>query len=201
MNTYKTTNRQERRMNSARVRITSVAAAVYIAAIVLANYLIVHGFPGATATGFGTYTIPVGFGLLAPAGTFMAAVAFPARDVLQRSGGRLIGLAAILVGGTISWWVSNPTIALASMTAFLCSEFTDFAIFTPTQNRIGLPKAMLAAGVPAAALDSWVFLYMAGLWSASSFWGLMVGKAWVLLVAFPIMYALRRLPSLQVAAT
>lgn len=86
------------------------------------------------------------------------------------------------------------------MTAFLCSEFVDFAVFTPTQQRLGLPKAMLLAGLPAAALDSWIFLYMAGILTASGFWGLMVGKAWVLCVAFPVMALLRRLPSLRVAA-
>ena len=39
------------------------ALALYIGAIVLANYLIVHGAWGATATPFHTYTYPTLFGL------------------------------------------------------------------------------------------------------------------------------------------
>ena len=68
--------------------IVAISAAVYVAAIVLANYLIVHGFPGATATPYGTYTVPVGFGLIAPAGTYMIAISWPARDMIQRTGGK-----------------------------------------------------------------------------------------------------------------
>ena len=87
--------------------IAAAATAAYVGAIILANYLIVHGMPGATATPFHTYTLPVGFGLVAPAGTYMAAVTFPLRDIVQRSGGRLLGVAVILVAALVSWWVSN----------------------------------------------------------------------------------------------
>jgi len=177
-------------MSQAKI-ITAVTAAVYVGAIVLANYLIVHGFPGATPTPFGTYTVPVGFGLVAPAGVYLAAVSFPARDLLQRSGGRIIGLVAILVGAGISWWVSSPAIAVASGVTFLCSETLDFAVYTPLAKRYFI-AAVVASGVAASALDSWLFLKIAGL-PMSQFAGLFIGKLWIVtLVGGPIAYTLRK---------
>ena len=170
---------------------TAVSGIIYILAIVLANYFIVHGFPGATPTGFGTYTIPVGFGLLAPAGTFMAAVAFPARDCLQRFGGRWLGVAAILVGALLSWWISSPAIAVASGVTFLCSESLDFAVYTPLQ-RDRFVLAVVLSGIAGTFLDSWLFLYLAGL-PMSQFWGLVVGKLWVILLSGPVAYGLRKM--------
>lgn len=173
-----------------KVRPLAIALGIYVAAIVLANYFIVHGLPGATPTGFGTYTIPVGFGLVAPAGVFMAAVAFPARDVVQRFGGRWWGLAAILIGAGLSWWVSSPAIAVASGATFLCSESLDFAVYTPLQ-RDHFVSAVVLSGLMAALLDSWLFLTLASL-PMSEFTGLALGKVWVIVVAGPVAYGLRK---------
>ena len=94
-----------------RARWATAAFAVYAAAIIGSNYLIVHvGIPA----GPGTHLTPVGFGLLAPRGVWAAAVSFPARDVVQRTGGRWLGIAAILIGAAVSWKVSDPHIAMAS---------------------------------------------------------------------------------------
>jgi hypothetical protein len=103
-------------------KIALGALALYVGAIVLANYLIVHGMPGATATPFHTYTLPTLFGLVCPAGTYMAAVSFPLRDVVQRAGGAWLGIAAIVLAAVVSWWVSSPIIAIASGGTFLISE-------------------------------------------------------------------------------
>lgn len=162
----------------------------YVGSIVLANYFIVHGFPGTTATPFGTYTVPVGFGLVAPAGVYMSAVAFPARDVLQRTGGRYLGVVAILLGALLSWWLSSPIIAMASGVTFLCSETLDFAIYTPLQ-RDRFVLAVVVSGLAAALLDSWLFLYLAGL-PMSQFWGLALGKVWVIALAGPAAFLLRK---------
>ena len=172
-------------------RPLAVSFAVYVAAIVLANYFIVHGFPGATPTPFGTYTIPVGFGLVAPAGVFMAAAAFPARDVVQRFGGRWMGVLAIIVGAGLSYWVSSPVIAMASGATFLCSETLDFAVYTPLQ-REHFVGAVVASGLASSLLDSWLFLTLAGL-PLAEFSGLALGKVWVILVAGPAAYALRKM--------
>lgn len=62
-----------------RTRIITVAAlAVYVGAIVLANYWIVHGLPFnlSTPTPFGTYSVPVGFMREHHPDDWAAAVAF-----------------------------------------------------------------------------------------------------------------------------
>jgi hypothetical protein len=129
-----------------RARWATAAFAVYAGAITLSNWLIVHaGIPA----GPGTHLTPVGFGLMAPSGVWAAAVSFPARDVVQRTGGRWLGLAAIAAGAGVSWMVSDPHIAMASALTYLCSETADFAVYTPLQRRWLVP-AVVASGCVAA---------------------------------------------------
>ena len=178
-----------------RVRvIAAVSLAVFIGSVVLANYFIVHGLPFglSTPTGFGTYSVPVGFGLYAPAGTYVAALTFSARDLLQRSAGRLVGVAAILVAGAISYWVSNPTIAVASAGTFLISESLDFAVYTPLQRRWFVP-AVIVSGCVASVVDSLVFLKWAGIPYSGNLAGLIVGKLWIVtLIGGAVAWSLRR---------
>src|SRR5580700_1574527 len=96
---------------SRRAAWTGAAFIVYVAAIVLSNWLITHvGIPA----GPGTHLTEVGFGLLAPSGVWAAGISFPARDVVQRTGGRWLGVAAIILGAAISYRISSPVIAIAS---------------------------------------------------------------------------------------
>lgn len=177
--------------------IAAAALAVYVGAIVLANYFIVHGLPFglSSPTPFGTYTVPVGFGLAAPAGTYVAAVTFPARDVVQRYGGRLLGVAAIIVAALVSWWVSSPAIAVASGLTFLISESLDFGVYTPLQRRWFVP-AVIVSGIVAAIADSLIFLKLAGIPYSGNLAGLIVGKLWIVtLLGGSAAWALRkRLP-------
>lgn len=174
-------------------RIAYGTLALYVGAIVLANYLIVHGMPGATATPYHTYTLPTLFGLVCPAGTYMAALSFPLRDVVQRAGGRWLGVAAILLAALVSWWVSSPTIAVASGGTFLISESFDFLIYTPLQRRFFVP-AVVASGIVAAVVDSLIFLKWAGIgYGGGELDGLIVAKLMtVVVVGGPLAYLLRR---------
>ena len=174
-------------------RIAIVALALYVGAIVLANYMIVHGLPGATATPFHTYTLPTLFGLVCPAGTYMAAFSFPLRDVVQRGGGRWLGVLAILLAALVSWWVSDPTIAVASGGTFLISESLDFLVYTPLQRRWFVP-AVIASGIVAAVVDSLVFLQWSGIgYGHGELAGLIVAKLLVVtLVGGPLAFGLRR---------
>ena len=70
--------------------------------------------------------VPIGFGLVAPAGVFFAGLAFTFRDLLHRSLGKWWALGAIGVGAGISTLVS-PEFALASGVAFGFSELADLA--------------------------------------------------------------------------
>lgn len=180
-----------------RARWASAAFAVYVSAIIGSNWLITHvGIPA----GHGTFLTPVGFGLLAPSGVWAAAVSFPARDVVQRAGGRWLGIAAIVIGAAISWWISDPHIAVASGLTYLCSETADFAVYTPLQRRWFVP-AVVASGCIAAVVDSVLFLHLAGLPAgAAAVAGLVLGKVWVQAAAGPAAWGLRKAAPVAVPA-
>lgn len=176
-------------------RWAAVAFAVYVAAIVLSNYAITHwGIPA----GPGVHLTPVGFGLYAPSGVWFAAVSFPARDVTQRLGGRLLGFAAIVAGAAVSWKISDPHIAVASGLTYLCSESLDMAVYTPMQRGARAASArwfvaaVFVSGCAAIVADSVIFLHLAGIYSGSALAGLILGKFWVILAAIPVTWALRR---------
>ena len=183
---------------TARHAWTAAAFAVYVAAIVMSNWLITHAgiptFPG------GPHLTPVGFGLYAPSGVWAAALSFPARDLVQRTGGRWLGIAAILIGAGVSYLVSNPVIAMASGITYLCSETADFAVYTPLQRRWFAP-AVVASGCVAAVVDSVLFLHLAGIPAgASAVAGLVLGKVWVQLAAGPVAWKLRNAAPVAVPA-
>jgi queuosine precursor transporter len=163
-----------------------VALAVFVGMIVLSNYLLQH---------FGILTLPgVGWGV--PAGTFCAAITWPARDVFSRvSGprwGPWLGLVAVFVGAGIAWLIS-PTLAVASAVAYLCSEGTDWGIFWALGGQrvrgARYAKPVGISTVVAAFVDSVVFLNLAGIPWGEAGPGLLLAKwATVLLAA----YLLRR---------
>ena len=175
----------------------AAAFAVYVAAIVLSNWMIGHaGIPVAP----GVHLTPVGFGLYAPSGVWAAAVSFPARDVTQRLGGRWLGVAAILAGAGVSYLISDPRIAVASGVTYLCSESLDMAVYTPLQRRWFVP-AVFASGCVAIVVDSVLFLHLAGLPSGmAAVAGLILGKFWVQVAAVPVAWSLRRSGPVAIAA-
>jgi uncharacterized PurR-regulated membrane protein YhhQ (DUF165 family) len=181
-----------------RARWAAAAFAIYAGAIVASNWLIGHvGIP--TVPG-GPHLTPVGFGLYAPSGVWAAALSFPARDVVQRAGGRWLGIAAILAAAGISLAVSDPRIAIASGVTYLCSETCDFLVYTPLQRRWFTP-AVVTSGLVAAVVDSVLFLHLAGLPSgAAAVAGLTLGKAWVILAAGPAAWGLRKAGPVAVPA-
>jgi len=171
------------------------ALVIYVGAIVGANWMLIHiGAPGP-----GARTLPVGFGLRAPSGVYVAALAFVARDLVQRFAGWRAGLAAIVVGAALSAVVATPRLAVASGLTFLLSETTDFALFAPLQRR-SLPGAVLGAGLAAIVVDSVVFLTLAGIPLAVALPGQLLGKCWVVLIGSAATVWLRRVapaPSLS----
>ena len=153
------------------------ALIAYITTIFAANWAIQR---------FGV--IPVGFGLLAPAGVYFVGLAFPLRDYIQRSMGRRWGLACILVGAGLSYFVA-PTFAVASGVTFLVSESIDMAVYTPLQKRFGW--AVVASSLCALVVDSLLFLWLA-FGSETFLAGQIVGKAEATAVGAAIVIALWR---------
>lgn len=147
-------------------RIASVIA--YLGCIVAANWLTArYGF------------VPVGFGLMATAGTYMAGLAFVARDAVQDTSGRIAVLVALLVGAGLSWFASTPHLAVASAAAFGLSEIVDMVVYTPLRRR-GYVRAALASNLVGSIVDTFVFLKLAGFGLAVPIVaGQLVGKAWI----------------------
>jgi queuosine precursor transporter len=166
----------------------------YVACVPLANWLIGHA--GTVCVPQGPCLVPVGFGLMAPSGVLVIGVALVLRDIVQRTSGIAWALGAVAVGTVLSWLVADPHIAVASAAAFLISELADCAVYSPLQRR-GLIVAVVASGIVGAAVDSAAFLWLA-FGSLDFLAGQIVGKAWAVLVAVPLIYGWRRFGSVQV---
>jgi hypothetical protein len=134
--------------------------------------------------------VPVGFGLSAPAGVYLAGLALWLRDLSQETLGRRAVVAAICAGALLSYWVS-PAFALASAAAFLLSELADFAVYTPLRRR-DLVLAVLASGLVGLVVDSMLFLQLA-FGGQEHLAGQVVGKLWVTLLAAAVMFLTRAL--------
>lgn len=166
-----------------------VAAVLFVGTVWAANYAVKH---------WGI--VNVGFGLSAPAGVYFVGLAFTLRDLVHRALGRLVVVFCILAGAVLSYLLeANVTIpggvialAGASAIAFLVSESADMAVYEPIRKRGWIP-AVLASNVAGILIDSALFLWLA-FGSLSFFWGQVVGKAWMTLVALPVIWALRLLP-------
>lgn len=151
------------------------SAAAYIAAIVAANWLTAH---------FGLW--PVGFGLVATAGTYAAGSAFVARNAVQDTSGRTAAIVAIFAGAALSAWLSTPELAVASAGAFLVAEGLDMSVYTPLRRR-GWVRAAAPANVVGATVDTTAFIALViwthaiphfG-WSWTGFLGQWIGKLWI----------------------
>jgi uncharacterized PurR-regulated membrane protein YhhQ (DUF165 family) len=146
------------------------AVAVYVGAIVGANYVTNH---------YGL--IAVGFGLTATAGTYLAGCALMLRNLVQDALGRPVVFAAIVAGAALSA-LTSPALAVASGVAFGVSETLDMAVYTPLRRR-GWARAVVPASLLGALVDTFVFLYLAHFpVTAAGVAGQLVGKTWAVWV-------------------
>ncbi|MBR0643362.1 VUT family protein [Plastoroseomonas hellenica] len=153
-----------------------------------ANWLIGHA--GTVCVPGGPCLIPVAPGLMAPSGVLMIGLALVLRDLVQRRLGLRFAFAAVVAGTALSALLAPPTLVLASAAAFLVSETADLAVYTPLQRR-RLVLAVLASSVAGLVVDSIVFLTLA-FGSLAYLPGQVVGKAWMVLAALPLIHWLRR---------
>jgi len=111
---------------------------------------------------------------------------FIARDFAQREVGHRVIL-AILVAGGISYVMADPHVAMASISAFLISEFADWAIYSFT----GRPFAqrILISSAVSTPIDSVVFL---GMIDHLSVVGVLVMTASKMLGALVVWWLVRR---------
>lgn len=158
-------------------RIGWITAVLYIGTVFAANWAIAH-------IGF----VPVGFGLLAPAGVYFAGLAFTLRDFTHEALGRSAVLVAIVIGAVLSALIS-PALGVASGVAFLFSELADFAIYTPLRERHWL-GAVAASNAVGLVVDSVLFLSLA-FGSLEFLPGQIVGKGIMTIVAVVVLWVWR----------
>ncbi len=163
--------------------------AAFALCIPAANWLI--GNVGTTCLpNNGPCLIPVAPGLQAPSGVLMIGLALVLRDLVQRRLGIGWSFAAIVAGTVLSALIAPPALVIASAAAFLISEVADLAVYTPLQRR-GLILAVVASSAVGLLVDSVVFLMLA-FGSLNYLSGQIAGKAWMVLLAIPLIAWLRR---------
>jgi len=169
-------------------RLAPLAAVLFIGCILAAN---------AVTSDFGM--VPVGFGLVATAGTYFAGLTFILRDALQDVAGKRWTLVVIALGAILSFFIASPFIALASAVAFGLSELADLAVYTPLRKR-GYVRAAITSNIVGSIVDTIAFLTIAGfpLWAALP--GQMVGKLAVTAIAVLAVVIIRAQRKAQVAA-
>jgi queuosine precursor transporter len=153
------------------------ALAGYVLSIYAANWAITY---------FGM--VPVGFGLVAPAGVYFAGLSFTLRDLVQETLGRRATLFGVVAGAIFSS-ILSPQLALASGTAFLVSELADMGVYTPMRRRFWL-LAVFASGLVGAVIDSAIFLQLA-FGSLEFLPGQVVGKTLSTLAAVAVLAVYR----------
>lgn len=159
----------------------------YIACIVGANW--------AVAT-FGP--VPVGFGLVAPAGVYFAGLTFTFRNLTQQALGRRWGFGAIAVGALLSYAITDKTIpgaavplAIASGLTFALSETADALVWTKLRERNWWARAMGLGDFAGQVTDSAVFLALA-FGSLNFLAGQVLGKQWTIWPALLAMWLWKR---------
>lgn len=166
----------------------AIFLALFCLTIPAANWMIGH--VGTVCVRNGPCLVPVAPGVLAPSGVLMIGAALVLRDLVQRRLGAEFGIGAIVAGAAISAGVAPPSLVIASATAFLLSEFADFAVYTPLARR-RLVTAVVASGLVGLVVDSIVFLWLA-FGSLDFLAGQIIGKAWMVLLAIPFVVYMRR---------
>lgn len=169
-------------------RIGFLFFGLFVLTVPVANWMI--GNVGTFCIPDGPCILPVGFGLEAPSGVLIVGLALVLRDLVQRFLGLIAAVVAILLGGAMALFISPPALVLASVTAFLLSEFADLAVYTPLQKR-GLIFAVVASSVVGLVVDSAVFLWIA-FGSLDYLWGQSLGKLWMVLLAVPVIKLVQR---------
>ncbi|MEU0428851.1 VUT family protein [Streptomyces canus] len=154
-------------------------AAAYLGTVPAANLLTAH-----------VGAVPVGLGLMAPAGVSLGGLALVLRDLAREVLGPREVLAAIAAGGAVSWLLAEPKLALASVAAFLLSELLDAAVYEPLR-RGGLMVAVAASNTVGAIADSVIFLSLA-FGSLAFLPGQLLGKTLMTLAALTAIAIVRR---------
>jgi uncharacterized PurR-regulated membrane protein YhhQ (DUF165 family) len=158
--------------------------AAYVVCIVLVNWLFVVVPPLQT---------PLGDLYLA---TVLVGAVFVLRDYAQRQIGHYV-LLATLLAGILTWFMVDPALAVASLTAFFISETVDWAVFSFTRQP--LQKRILTSSLISVPADTLAFLALAGFLTPASFSVEVLSKIAGVLIVWYLLRMRSQTPPAQLA--
>lgn len=135
---------------------------LYVVSIVAVNWLFIALAPWSTP-----------FGDLYLANVIVGFV-FVLRDYAQRQLSHYV-LLATAVAGVLTYFMADPAIAIASITAFVISEMADWAIYSFTRRP--LSERILVSSILAVPLDTLTFQYLAQYLTPAAFTTEVLSKA------------------------
>ncbi len=136
--------------------------ALYVASIVAVNWMF---------TAIPPWPTPLGDLYLA---TLVVGFVFVLRDYAQREAGHAV-LAATVAGGVLTWFIVEPAIAVASVTAFMLSEMVDWGVYSFLRRP--LSQRILISSLISVPLDTLAFQYLAGYLTPAAFLTEIASKA------------------------
>lgn len=136
--------------------------ALYVVLIVAVNWMF---------TAIAPWPTPLGDLYLA---NIVVGFVFVLRDYAQREVGHNV-LFATAAAGVLTWFMVDPAIAVASITAFILAEMADWAIYSFTKRP--LSQRILYSSLIAVPLDTLAFQYLAGYLTPAAFSMEMLSKA------------------------
>ncbi|MFN4141583.1 VUT family protein [Aestuariivirga sp.] len=128
--------------------------ALYVASIVAVNWMF---------TAIAPWSTPLGDLYLA---NVVVGFVFVLRDYAQREIGHSV-LFATAVAGVLTWYMVDPAIAVASITAFVLSETADWGVYSFLRRP--LSQRILYSSLIAVPLDTFAFQYLAGYLTPAAF--------------------------------
>lgn len=148
--------------------------ALYVAAIVAVNWMFTAIAPWPTPMG-DLYLANVVVGFI-----------FVLRDYAQREVGHYI-LFATAAAGVLTWFMVDPAIAVASITAFILSETADWGVYSFLRRP--LSQRILVSSMIAVPLDTLAFQYLAGYLTPAAFATEILSKALGVMIVWYILRA------------
>ena len=127
---------------------------LYVIAIVAVNWMFTAIAPWSTPLG-DLYLANVVVGFI-----------FVLRDYAQREIGHYI-LFSTAMAGVLTWFMVDPAIAVASITAFILSETADWGVYSFLRRP--LSQRILYSSLIAIPLDTLAFQYLAGYLTPAAF--------------------------------
>ena len=158
--------------------------ALYVIAIVAVNWMFTAIEPWSTPMG-DLYLANVVVGFI-----------FVLRDYAQREIGHYI-LFATAAAGVLTWFMVDPAIAVASISAFILSETADWGVYSFLRRP--LSQRILVSAMIAVPLDTLAFQYLAGYLTPAAFATEMVSKGVGVLIVWYILRARDRKQAIPAA--